>query len=210
MPGQNRCRYCGRAFPTLKGQRGHTSQNRSCRESRQRALARLNKRLAQSGIVEGTDVDVEMEDTPADPNHHIRADHSPIPPAQSTSPGAGGREKISRWVETYPRPAGVTKGLGQTEFGRVRESQIERDQDPWAPFESQEEWQLAQWLLQNVGQNATEEFLKLPIVSYLELICDSLNNLPQPDRQTNEPVLQNQALSVSKNRRPSRRGRVDL
>lgn len=34
-----------------------------------------------------------------------------------------------------------------------------------APFNSQDEWELAQWLLRNVGHNATEDFLKLPIVS---------------------------------------------
>ena len=37
--------------------------------------------------------------------------------------------------------------------------------EPWAPFEDLEEWDLAQWLLLNAGQNATDKFLKLPIVS---------------------------------------------
>ena len=37
--------------------------------------------------------------------------------------------------------------------------------DPWAPFKDKEEWELAQWLITNVGQNATDKYLKLPIVS---------------------------------------------
>lgn len=35
---------------------------------------------------------------------------------------------------------------------------------PWAPFADQEAWELAQWVITNVGQNATDKFLKLPIV----------------------------------------------
>lgn len=122
----------------------------------------------------GEDVDVEMEDAPAEPTHDIRSDPGIIPPAQSTASGPGGREKVSRWVEAYPKLAGATKGLGQTEFAKVHESQGESDKDPWSPFESQDEWQLAQWLLHNVGQNATDEFLKLPIVSCFKSICNAI------------------------------------
>jgi hypothetical protein len=31
---------------------------------------------------------------------------------------------------------------------------------------TREEWSLAQWLVKNLGQTQTDEFLKLPIVSY--------------------------------------------
>jgi hypothetical protein len=35
----------------------------------------------------------------------------------------------------------------------------------WGPFEDEDEWQLAEWLIRNVGQKQTDIFLKLPIVS---------------------------------------------
>jgi len=38
---------------------------------------------------------------------------------------------------------------------------------PYAPFTDHKEWALAQWLIKNVNQQATEEFLKLPIMSFL-------------------------------------------
>jgi hypothetical protein len=37
-------------------------------------------------------------------------------------------------------------------------------ENEWAPFTSQEEWDLAWWLMNNVGQNSIDEYLKLPIV----------------------------------------------
>ena len=46
----------------------------------------------------------------------------------------------------------------------VREEQKNGD-SPWAPFKDEEKWKLAQWLITNVGQNATDKYLKLPIVS---------------------------------------------
>lgn len=108
-----------------------------------------------------------MEDgtnTPAEPATAGR-NLSPNPPTGSTDPSNGGFKAAPRWVEAYPRAAGVTSGTGQTNFLKFSEQQRNSGQDPWAPFESQHQWQLTDWLLRNVGQNATDEFLKLPIVS---------------------------------------------
>ncbi|KAG2363978.1 hypothetical protein BDR07DRAFT_1280969 [Suillus spraguei] len=38
------------------------------------------------------------------------------------------------------------------------------DEGVWGPFKDEEEWQLAKWLIQNVGQNQMDKFLKLPII----------------------------------------------
>ena len=75
---------------------------------------------------------------------------------------AGG---LHRWVEDYPRPAGVAGQPAPSYFVEIRAQQMRNGEDPWAPFDDQEEWELAQWLMLNVGQNATDKFLKLPIVS---------------------------------------------
>ncbi|KAG2113682.1 hypothetical protein DEU56DRAFT_874333 [Suillus clintonianus] len=42
--------------------------------------------------------------------------------------------------------------------------QLEADGAQWGPFDDEEEWELAKWLIQNVGQNQTDKFLKLPII----------------------------------------------
>ncbi|KAG1838537.1 hypothetical protein DFJ58DRAFT_636757, partial [Suillus subalutaceus] len=50
-----------------------------------------------------------------------------------------------------------------TSFEKYRTYQEEEGEDPWSPFEDKEEWDLAHWLVKNLGQTRTEEFLKLPI-----------------------------------------------
>ena len=75
---------------------------------------------------------------------------------------AGG---LHQWVEDYPRPTGVAGQPAKSYFEEIRARQEKMGEDLWAPFDDQEEWELAQWLMLNVGQNATDKFLKLPIVS---------------------------------------------
>ena len=45
------------------------------------------------------------------------------------------------------------------------EEQRVKSESPWAPFADKDEWELAKWLVKNVNQRATEEFLKMPGVS---------------------------------------------
>ncbi|KAG2355603.1 hypothetical protein BDR07DRAFT_1302932, partial [Suillus spraguei] len=39
-------------------------------------------------------------------------------------------------------------------------------EDPWTPFNNVEEWGLAQWLVKNLGQAQTDQFLKLLILPF--------------------------------------------
>ena len=73
-----------------------------------------------------------------------------------------------RYAEEYPRRVADILGMGKTEFKEVREEQIEMgfEDNPCAPFKDKDEWELARWLMKQVSQTATEEFLKLPIVSF--------------------------------------------
>ena len=49
--------------------------------------------------------------------------------------------------------------------------QQEQDGDlVWGPFADEAEWELAEWLLRNVGQKQSDAYLKLPIVCFL---CES-------------------------------------
>ena len=71
----------------------------------------------------------------------------------------------SWWIKDFPLPAGTQLQPAQSCFETVREEQKKTGDNPWAPFADKEEWELAQWLITNVGQNATDKYLKLPIVS---------------------------------------------
>jgi hypothetical protein len=69
-----------------------------------------------------------------------------------------------RYIESYPDPAGVPidPRPGPTKFEKILKS--EGDSGPWGEFKSEGKWQLAKWLLQNVGHNQLLKFLDLPIV----------------------------------------------
>ena len=75
----------------------------------------------------------------------------------------------ARYIENFPedRLAGATWGRCKPLFETLDEEQKVVGGSRWAPFEDEEEWQLAEWLIQNVGQKQTDLFLKLPIVSFL-------------------------------------------
>lgn len=55
----------------------------------------------------------------------------------------------------------------KTAFEHIRDDQILTGCEVLGPFADEEEWELAKWLIKNVGHNQTEAFLKLPIVSCL-------------------------------------------
>jgi hypothetical protein len=75
---------------------------------------------------------------------------------------AGG---ICRYVEDYGWSAGYVCGEGQSQFTKWRDAQNEVGHVPWLPYNDLDEWELLEWLLLNVGQNAMDKYLKLPIVS---------------------------------------------
>ncbi|KAH9933838.1 uncharacterized protein B0H18DRAFT_819413, partial [Fomitopsis serialis] len=52
----------------------------------------------------------------------------------------------------------------KTQFERIRDDQILHGSEIYGPFADEEEWELAKWLIKNIGHTQAENFLKLPIV----------------------------------------------
>jgi hypothetical protein len=71
------------------------------------------------------------------------------------------------YVEEFPKAcqAGATFGDGPMIFQKIRDDQVMNGDEILGPFENDDEWELAKWLIKNVGHNQMEAFLKLPIVS---------------------------------------------
>ncbi|KAI8989226.1 hypothetical protein BD414DRAFT_372805, partial [Trametes punicea] len=68
------------------------------------------------------------------------------------------------WVEDFPSSAGEPVGTAETTFERLRREKEEVGDSPWAPFEDEEEWQLAHWLVTSgLTQTNIEKYLKLNI-----------------------------------------------
>ncbi|KAG1846744.1 hypothetical protein F4604DRAFT_1884130 [Suillus subluteus] len=81
---------------------------------------------------------------------------------QDTAPGHV-HLRSSSDVDHNPTLGKNCRHKGETVFERYRRKQHEEGEVPWAPFENVEEWSLGQWLVKNLGQRQTNEFLKLPI-----------------------------------------------
>lgn len=65
--------------------------------------------------------------------------------------------------------AGAPIGEGQTPFEKIRLAQQTAGHSKWAEFEDQEEWELGKWMVENLGQNEMESFLKLRAVRKADL-----------------------------------------
>ena len=76
------------------------------------------------------------------------------------------RAASERYAEDY-NTADVAHILrkSQTAFEILKESQNGLGEKPWVPFKDKDEWELAQFLITEVSQTATDKYLKLPIVS---------------------------------------------
>ncbi|KAI5990447.1 hypothetical protein EDD15DRAFT_2170319 [Pisolithus albus] len=72
--------------------------------------------------------------------------------------------KSTRYAYEYNEgPVADILGKGETAFEKTKEVQDSLGGSAYSPFEDREEWELAQWLINNVNQRATDEFLKLPV-----------------------------------------------
>lgn len=92
-----------------------------------------------------------------------------LPSQHPVSPSAESEESLpsppKRFIRPYPRPAGSKLGRRPTPFERIRRKEIRHHQgNPWWPFKDAEEYKLARWLLESVGQNKMDEFFKLSVV----------------------------------------------
>ncbi|KAJ7263772.1 hypothetical protein C8J57DRAFT_1230967 [Mycena rebaudengoi] len=76
-------------------------------------------------------------------------------------------DEDDRWTQDFPEEqyAGATFAECQTEFEQLREQQKAAGLPPWAPFETQKEWDLARWLMTaGLSGKNIDEYLKLETV----------------------------------------------
>jgi hypothetical protein len=117
--------------------------------------------------VEMTSPDIEYSpptchDSP-EPEVHVHEPNRQARVENCDDEDSVGAEK--RWAGQYPSPAGETIGEASTIFEKWQTEQKKCGNSPWYPFSSQDEWELAQWLMKSVGQTSIDQYLKLPIVS---------------------------------------------
>ncbi|KAI0070403.1 hypothetical protein K474DRAFT_1741360 [Panus rudis PR-1116 ss-1] len=79
---------------------------------------------------------------------------------------------FTHYVEEYLRAEPETFGEGLTTFEQWRKDGLDGD-SRWAPFESEDEWDLVEWMGKNLGHNQIEDFLKLRTIQNCDLSMGS-------------------------------------
>ncbi len=69
------------------------------------------------------------------------------------------------WVHDFPKPAGVPKAKGKSEFEEIEELARKIGWGKWGPFEDKGDWELARWLFKNTNQTKINEFLSMEKVN---------------------------------------------
>ena len=69
------------------------------------------------------------------------------------------------FTEQYPGVAAAVLGRKKTVFKSLEAAELEKGENEWAPFRDEDEWELAGFLMRNLGQTKINEMLKLSLVS---------------------------------------------
>lgn len=206
-----------------RGLRSHVSQTPFCRERMEAAFPPMMNRSKKHDKNYQTDSgsDIHMQSDTNSPDissdeldeMHLDADPPipeqappplPQPPVVPPNPRQTTLEEIvdedapdaPRWFEDYPFPAGsIIEQVDPvyTKFESIRQKQKMADEAPWAPFESEDEWELARWLMESgISQKKTDSFLKLPTVCiyyYAPLMSNVQSFTPLLDFERSQAII---------------------
>jgi hypothetical protein len=118
-------------------------------------------------MVDNADAFAEHDENDYIPRERLGANDD-MAPNRSQSKEVEDEGAPGRYAEDY-NSENVAHILqkSQSAFEALKEDQNNAGfaEKPWTPFEDQDEWELAQFLIKEVTQTATNKYLKLPIVS---------------------------------------------
>jgi hypothetical protein len=176
------CKYCHQKKSTETALNRHIAHSRACFKAWQDDLLKLsstNLGIDSSGSINrryatmdqliahdniGTNSEVEESIPEMIPDHTFE-DRSFSRSEERDVQDVHDAHSQSRYRRRYTGQAVEILGKGKTNFEAWQEAQTIHNDNEWAPFHDEKEWNLAQWLIKNVGQKSIDEFLKLPIVS---------------------------------------------
>jgi hypothetical protein len=166
-----RCQFCNKRFVTQKAVNQHISASKICHNEWRRNLVRdqspspkRSRKNSPNDDLEFNYLLEEINPPPSPPNLKGRQATVEDEDAEVLL-SAIQTNNMNRFIEAYLGPAGEALQKGKTRFETWLEKQETERRNPWEPFASKEEWELAGWLMKNVGQKSTDEYLKLQIVS---------------------------------------------
>ena len=187
------CNFCGKMCATPPSLERHIARSPNCKKAYLEQFGEYAKSIWDDVPANPIQVDQQPPENLSDwPDFRLEEDiqrvedmlydeetdllQQPPPPPQdepepnplpATAEHLENNKEVGLFIENFPEKnlAGATWGCHKSLFECIDEAQKSVGSSCWAPFEDEDEWQLAEWLIHNVGQKQTDSFLKLPIVS---------------------------------------------
>ena len=155
------CGFCHKRLPSSSGVKRHIQHTFACRKAWQAWTHAQTLAAAQTSAppqsASSGNVTFDEDEMPTSENEP--------PSGRTTVEEVVDEDEILHWVDKYPGRAGeILRDGGESVFERWRRKDKEAGRSRWYPFEDKDEWELGCWIEKNIGQNQTEEFLKLKIV----------------------------------------------
>ena len=171
------CKYCHQQKNTQTALNRHIAHSPRCFQSWQDEILNLSSTNAavnsrsslnshSASIVNDSDVEASSPGISVPSEFPNEFQPSFVQLADKVDEDVGADQSQTRYRVSYPGDyTAEILGKGKTRFQRWQEEKKSKGENDWAPFENQKEWDLARWLMRNVGQKSIDEYLKLPIIS---------------------------------------------
>lgn len=121
----------------------------------------------------GNNLDDEAMDLDEEDTHRVDPSPQRSSPTVEEATDEGDSPQSDTWFKEFP---GAGAKIGDTElpFHTAQREQHEANLDPWSPFASRQEWELAEWMMQSgISQGDMDKLLNLDLVSISCLCCRS-------------------------------------
>jgi hypothetical protein len=174
------CGYCGKGpFLTEGGLNKHIGQSKNCQEKNRLSFKSYTSTL-WTNTPDARNPNLPSSPSPSPDETLDNFEHDLLAVEQNFGLDMTGMTdtrlplpeeetlESRHYVEEYPseQKAGGAWGKDQPFFVRIHREQQENGTSKWGPFKDRDEWELAEWLMKNVGQKQTDAFLKLNVVSF--------------------------------------------
>ncbi|EKM57347.1 uncharacterized protein PHACADRAFT_194904 [Phanerochaete carnosa HHB-10118-sp] len=167
------CNFCNRTFTSKIGLKSHVRQSPRCHEDLDRRTREVCENSFAPDLLSSTPNDLsttlngdgEATGTLPEslPEQEPSAKHARVEEINDDDDLEAGGHPKRPFIDYSARFKVKIKKKGLTLFESMHADQMRKD-NPWAPFEDEEEWELAHWLTTHgLSQGAIDEYLKLPI-----------------------------------------------
>ena len=163
MPPMKHCWFCWKAFASQQAVNQHISASKMCLKEWHKNIVRKDNNHFKCRHINSLEPELEPSNNfipPPEPCQGTPSLEANVEPEDKAS------DKDQQFIEPFPGHTGEALRWVKTSFEYLQQKQQLEEKTPWKPFANKPEWELAEWLMENVGQKLMDEYLQLLIVSW--------------------------------------------